>query len=110
MIKYPCRVVPAGGTVKGQFGDFYAEDACIVDAEGREVLGCSEWLRGAEHLPRIVACLNACQAIPDNELSHGPVMSASNRSHLVHEREELVTAIERSALLGILPASGVSQL
>lgn len=37
---------------------------------------------------RIVACVNACAAISDNELTHGPVIALNKFSFVVNEREE----------------------
>lgn len=45
-----------------------AEDTCIVDADGFEVVGCSEWIRGDENFERIVLCVNACKNFTDEEL------------------------------------------
>lgn len=33
-------------------------DDCVVDANGVEVLGSSEWMNGGEALPFIVECVN----------------------------------------------------
>lgn len=53
----PWRVLPARTN-----GNFNPEDDCIVDANGAEVVGTSEWLRGTENLPFIIACVNATAA------------------------------------------------
>lgn len=55
----PWRVVEAGGAVVNSISATYkAEDDCIVDANGAEVIGTSEWLRGGENLAFIVDCVN----------------------------------------------------
>jgi hypothetical protein len=38
---------------------------------------------------RIVACVNACAGITDNELTHGPAIAIHKFSYVVNEREEL---------------------
>lgn len=58
----PWKVLPAGQDVKiidGDYsGEYSAEDDCIVDANGEEVVGCSEWMRGEENFEYICACVN----------------------------------------------------
>lgn len=44
---------------------------------------------GYEDARRIVACVNACESITDNELTHGPVIALHKYSYVVNEREEL---------------------
>lgn len=44
------------------------EDACIVDKDNNEVVGCSEWMRGDENFQRIVLCVNACADLTDDQL------------------------------------------
>ena len=64
----PWRVVLAGCDVKVDkfiisMGPYVytAEDNCIVDAEGFEVVGCSEWMRGSEWFEYICKCVNNAQ-------------------------------------------------
>jgi hypothetical protein len=48
--KLPWRVVAAGCVVKMDGIGHGAEDDCIVDASGEEVIGTSEWLRGTPRM------------------------------------------------------------
>lgn len=55
----PWRFVPANGDLKYEDGDpKTAEDDCIVDANDHEVFGSSEWMRGGENFPDIIAIIN----------------------------------------------------
>lgn len=71
---YPWKVLEGGGKVNITYDHLSgihqttAEDTCIVDADGFEVVGCSEWIRSDENFERIVLCVNACKDFTDEEL------------------------------------------
>lgn len=76
-INYPWKVLDGGEKLKVNLFpknsppipyEKTAEDTCIVDADGFEVVGCSEWIRGDENFERIVLCVNACKNFTDEEL------------------------------------------
>lgn len=90
----PWRIVDAGcGVINSENRKFRAEDTCIVDAIGREVIGSSERLRGEDNLERIVACVNACGGISGQLLSHGPVVPASRYSSAINLCQELLELV-----------------
>lgn len=67
----PWKWVEAGNIIKIRaphqdlFEDFVqvAEDDCIVDASGFEVIGSSEWIRGNENFGLIIDCVNYVSGI-----------------------------------------------
>ena len=65
---YPWRVHDSIECVNLDGQTHPPEDTCIVDSEGNEVVGCSEWIRGDENFDRIVLCVNACANLTDEEL------------------------------------------
>ena len=61
----PWRIAKAGENIPDTDGYIgTAEDDCIVDANGFEVIGCSEWIRGAEHFAYILECVNGSGVEP----------------------------------------------
>ena len=68
---YPWSIVEAGDLVNEEDcpdSPSRAEDACIVDSDGFEVVGSSEWMRGSENFDRIILCVNACANLTDEQL------------------------------------------
>jgi hypothetical protein len=57
----PWRVLTGGDLVAV---DRFSDD-CIVDANGAEVIGSSEWMHGEENLPFIVECVNRNAAVSE---------------------------------------------
>lgn len=63
-LKTPLRVVKCGEvrylTIEDKKAHYIpiAEDDCIVDADGVEVIGSSEWMRGSENLQALVDAYN----------------------------------------------------
>ncbi len=45
-----------------------AEDTCIIDKDGFEVVGCSEWMRGEENFERIILAVNATATLTNEQL------------------------------------------
>lgn len=60
---------------------------------------------GEANARRIVDCVNACEGITDNELTHGPVVARHRHSYVINEREELKRQRDEllEALIAALP-------
>lgn len=79
-------------------GEYEAEDTCIVDANNVEVVGCSEWIRGEENFPHIIACVNACEGISTEALGNNKVvLSAKSYGEVVAQRDELIETLRSIA-------------
>lgn len=81
---FPWRILEGGEEVNKKLSNDYnytttAEDTCIVDKDGFEVVGCSEWMRGEENFERIVLSVNALSHLSLEELKNFSIAEHSTK-------------------------------
>lgn len=77
-IKHLSQVTKEGNVITREYTT-HAEDTTIVDADGFEVVGCSEWIRGDENFERIILCVNACAKFTNKQLEMFNLILAQDR-------------------------------